>query len=175
MSSILDIDLDYFGLVDDPVRQFVRLLKWAGRPVDLVVDEHHYVLRRWKADIRRGLLSAPTHILHVDEHHDMMNERRQPNIANVMYQAMCQWPDCRVHWFVEQRIDSPRVWLSDDAWSLLAPRFSSSPHRPRGWPKPEFVSVCTSPDFIRPGLRRQLMEQVTQLGGGRRRAIRRRA
>ena len=175
MSSILDIDLDYFGTADDPVRRFEKLLKWAGRPVDVIVDQHHHVLRRWKAAIKRGRLSAPTHILHVDEHHDMMNERRQPNIANVMVQAMQPWPDCRVHWLVERPIDSPDVWLSEDTWSLLAARFSSSPHRPRGWPKPDFVSVCRSPEFVHPELGRQLMEQVTQPGSGRRRAIRRRA
>ncbi|MFW6158517.1 MAG: UPF0489 family protein [Planctomycetota bacterium] len=160
MSSILDIDLDYFGTVDDPVGRLERLLAWAGRPVGLVVDRHHHALREWRAAVRRGRLSAPTHILHVDEHHDMMHEGRQPNIANVMVRAMRRWPDCRVHWLVEWPIDSPDVWLSDGTWERLAGRFSSGPHRPPNWPRPDLVSVCTSPEFVEPDLGRRLMELV---------------
>lgn len=170
MSSILDIDLDYFGLVDEPVRQFRRLLMWAGRAVDLVVDQHHHALRKWRADVRWGRLTAPTHILHVDEHHDMMDEKASPNIANVMAQAMRRWPGCRVHWLVRQPIDSPKMWISEETWKLFAARFSSSPHRPRGWPRPDFVSVCTSPEFLPPELGQRLMEQMSEPSGGRRRA-----
>ena len=156
LCSILDIDLDYFNLVDDPVRRFRELLAWACRPVDFFVEEHHRVLRLWRARIKKGSMVPPTHILHVDEHHDMMDEKISPNIANVMFHAMRRWPRCRVHWLVEDPIDSPEMWLNEKAWRSLAPRFSMGPRRPRGWPKPDLVSVCTSPDFICPDLRQRL-------------------
>ena len=38
MTSILDIDLDYFNLFDDPLDRLNELLDWANRPVDKVVD-----------------------------------------------------------------------------------------------------------------------------------------
>ncbi|MFO7900645.1 MAG: UPF0489 family protein, partial [Planctomycetota bacterium] len=136
------------------------------RPVDLVVEHHHHALREWRAEVRRGRLSPPTHILHVDEHHDMMHEGRQPNIANVMVRAMRRWPDCRVHWLVEWPIDWPDVWLSDETWGRLADRFSSGPHRPRNWPRPDVVSVCTSPEFVEPDLRRRLMKVIGQHRNG---------
>ena len=66
MSSILDIDLDCFGLVAEPVRRLERLLAWGGRPVAFVVERHHKAFARWKDRVRRGTLSVPTHILHVD-------------------------------------------------------------------------------------------------------------
>ncbi|MFO7899930.1 MAG: UPF0489 family protein [Planctomycetota bacterium] len=52
------------------------------------MEHHHHALREWRATVRRGRLSLPTYILHIDEHHDMMDERGQPNIANVMVRAM---------------------------------------------------------------------------------------
>ncbi|MBN1629680.1 MAG: UPF0489 family protein, partial [Thermoleophilia bacterium] len=107
--SILDIDLDYFNLADDPVQRLRELLAWAGRPVDFSVDKHHHALRRWRASVKRGRLAAPTHVLHVDEHHDMMDTRASPNIANFIYHAMRQWPGCRVHWLVDEPIDSPEA------------------------------------------------------------------
>jgi len=158
--SILDIDLDYFNLVSNPVQRLRKLLAWAGRPADLVVEEHHRALGRWKARIKRGAMASPTHILHVDEHHDMMDEKFRPNVANVVYQAMRQWPTCRVHWLVEEPIDSPSMWLSEETWRSLAPRFSMGPRRPRGWPKPDLVSVCTSPDFVPPDLRQRLCAEM---------------
>lgn len=164
MYSILDIDLDYFNLMDGPVRRFHELLAWAERPVDLFMEEHHRILRRWKERMKRGTMVSPTHILHVDEHHDMMDEKHQPNIANVVYHAMHQWSACRVHWLVEEPIDSPSMWLDEETWRSLAPRFSVGPRRPRGWPKPDFVSVCTSPDFVSPDLRQRLCAEARQKG-----------
>ena len=107
--SILDIDLDYFNYFDNPVQRLRALLVWAGRPVDFMVERHHRVLSKWNKYIKDSTISTPTHILHVDEHHDMMDERVQPNIANVIFQAMRQWPSCRVHWLVEEPIDSPSM------------------------------------------------------------------
>ena len=98
MSSILDIDLDYFGLVPDPVRRLERLLGWGGKPVAFIVEKHHKAFARWRSRIRRGTLASPSYILHVDEHHDIMDQRRNTNIANLMYHAMVMWPQCRVHW-----------------------------------------------------------------------------
>lgn len=160
MCSILDIDLDYFNLLSDPLQRLRALLDWAGRPVDFFVEEHHRILRQWKERIKRGTMPSPTHILHVDEHHDMMDEKFQPNIANVMYQAMHQWPACRVHWLVEVSIDSPSIWLSEEAWRSLAPRFSMGRRQPRGWPKPDLVAICTSPDFVSPNLLQRLCAEV---------------
>jgi hypothetical protein len=48
MSVILDIDLDYFPLFDQPLGELERLLTWAGRPVDFVVEHHHEAFKRWK-------------------------------------------------------------------------------------------------------------------------------
>ena len=36
-----------------------------------------------------------------DEHHDMMDEKKTPNIANLLCHAMQIWPEVRVHWLVE--------------------------------------------------------------------------
>ena len=131
-------------------------MRWAGRPVDFWVEDHHHCLRRWKARIKRGSQPPPSHILHMDEHHDMLNERMHPNIGNFLLHAMRTWPACRVHWQVEARIDSPAMWLADETWHAIRPRFSMGPCRPRGWPRPDLVCVCTSPDFVRPRLRMQL-------------------
>ena len=158
--SFLDIDLDYFNTVDDPVKSLRSLLSWAQRPVDFVVEQHHWVLRRWQARIKRGSVTPPTHILHVDEHHDMMDERKTPNIANFVCHAMHRWPECRVHWLINQPIDSPEMWLSEETWESLAPRFSYGARRPPKWPRPDLVSVCTSPEFVSPALGRQLMEHL---------------
>jgi hypothetical protein len=48
MSVILDMDLDYFGLFEQPIAALERLLTWAGRPVDFVVEHHHQAYTRWK-------------------------------------------------------------------------------------------------------------------------------
>ena len=52
MSCILDIDLDYFRFFNDPIRRLDEVLEWARRPVDLIVDEHHEVLKHWDTAIR---------------------------------------------------------------------------------------------------------------------------
>ena len=161
MCSILDIDLDYFNMMEDPVRRLSRLMTWAGCPVDFIVEKHYSVLKRWQEHIRKRGLPCPTHILHVDEHHDMMSEQAVPNIANVMVHALRRWPQCRVHWLVEQRIDSPAMWLSGSTWAQLSLRFSMGPHKPRSWPRPDLVSVCTSPAFVPEDLREQLLARIS--------------
>lgn len=107
MSSILDIDLDYFNLMDKPVRRFEQLHAWADCHVSFVVEKHHKVLPLWKSCINKGRIDDPQFILHVDEHHDMMDERSTPNIANFIVHAMRLWPQVCVHWLVDQAIDSP--------------------------------------------------------------------
>ena len=164
MCSILDIDLDYFNLMDDPVQRLRRLLAWAERPADIFVERHHQVLRRWKARIKKGTMAPPTYVLHVDEHHDMMDEKLQPNIANVAYHVMREWPECQMHWLVEEFIDSPSMWLSEETWRSLGPRFSMGPRRPRSWPRPDLVSICTSPEFVSPDLRRRLCAELGKKG-----------
>ena len=163
MSSILDIDLDYFSIIDNPIEHLHDLLKWARRPVDFIVEKHHMVLKRWKGSVRKGVISPPTHILHVDEHHDMMDERKSPNIANFMYLVMSYWPGCRVYWLVEQPIDSPEMWISENVWNSLAPRFSQGSRRPHNWPRPDLVSVCTSPEFIDTALRSRLISEIEEV------------
>ena len=49
-------------------------------------------------------------------------------------------------------IDSPAMWLDDEIWDSLRRRFSQGPQRPARWPKPDVVSVCTSPEFVVPNL-----------------------
>ena len=160
MSSLLDIDLDYFNEVDDPTQRLERLLEWADCPVSFIIRSHHVALRRWKACLQERGLPDPQHILHVDEHHDMMDENPAPNIANFLYHAMRTWPQVRVHWLVQHPIDSPSMCLSDESWRMLRDRFTRSPHRPRDWPKPHVVSVCTSPRFIPEKRREELIEVI---------------
>jgi hypothetical protein len=162
MYSLLDIDLDYFNLEEDPAVSLREILGWANRPVGLVVQRHSDAFRYWKRRFCRGSSPAPSHILHVDEHHDMMDEKKSVNIANVMYQAMQTWPCCKVHWLVQQPIDSPRMWLADSTWRSLRRRFSTGPAIPQNWPRPDFVSICTSPDFLTSGLEEKLLEVVTE-------------
>ena len=162
MSSVLDIDLDYFVFLDDPLECLDKLLEWAGEPIAFIAERHNRHLRQWKALVKRGTLSVPTHILHVDQHHDMMDQQVTPNIANFVYHAMREWPECRVHWLVDRAIDSPDMWIQDDEWESLARRFSSGPRRPRGWPRPDLVSVCTSPEFVSPDLEGSLLKRIEQ-------------
>jgi hypothetical protein len=62
----LDIDLDYFNLMDNPGRRFEQLLGWADCQVSFVVEKHHNVLPLWKNCINKGHISDPQFILHVD-------------------------------------------------------------------------------------------------------------
>ena len=91
MYSILDIDLDYFNLIPDATHHLEQLLTWADCPVSIVVDRHNHAFARWRKRWRSNGI-APSHILHVDEHHDMMDQRQQTNIANFMFHAMRMWP-----------------------------------------------------------------------------------
>jgi len=160
MSSILDIDLDYFGLVTEPEQRLRRLLSWAGCPVSVVVDKHHHALREWRHLVARARLAKPGFILHVDEHHDMMDERIQPSISNVMCCAMRKWATCRVHWLTVSPIDSPTMWLNEEAWSVLQKRFSMGSRVPRGWPRPDLVSVTRSPEFVSKDLTDRLLGAI---------------
>jgi hypothetical protein len=160
MASILDIDLDYFNLVKDPVRVLSELLAWTGRPVDVLAERHGDALRRWVRLAASGRLPAPTHILHVDEHHDMMDSKTNINDANVMYRAMSMWPECRVFWMAEGMIDTPALWLDDSIWKRLKTRFRMGTRHPLKWPAPDFLSVTVSADFLRPGLKELLMEEI---------------
>jgi len=155
--SILDIDLDYFQFVDAPLDRLNEILRWANRPVDRLVEHHQESLEYWVDAIRKRSLSAPQFILHVDEHHDMLSERKPINCGNCLYFAMRRWPQCRVHWQINDPIDSPSMWLSEEAWASVAKRFTMGPRRKRGWPKPDIVTVCTSPGFLEESLARKLV------------------
>lgn len=161
MYSILDIDFDYFNLMPNAQAQLRCLLLWADRPVTMVVERHNHAFARWKKRWQADGVS-PTHILHVDEHHDMMDQRQQTNIGNFMFHAMKLWPQCRVHWQVQEAIDSPAMWLEDEAWNSIRRRFSLGSYRPPHWPKPDVVSVCKSPDFIACGLMSELTEVLSE-------------
>lgn len=160
MSSILDIDLDYFAILDNPVKRLKDLLEWGNQPVEIIVEQHHKILKQWETCIKKGIIDPPTYVLHVDEHHDTMDEKRTPNVANFIYHAMRKWTNCHVHWLVEQPIDSPEMWLSENAWNTINQRFSIGAQRPQDWPKPDLVSVCTSPEFIDKTLRCRLQEHI---------------
>jgi hypothetical protein len=167
MTSIMDIDLDYFRFFDDPVDRLNELLDWANQPVDKVVDHHHKSFEYWKQALAKRSLADPQFIFHVDEHHDMLGERKPVNFGNFLYFAMQRWPDCRVHWLVDNPIDSPKMWLSDEAWKSVANRFSMGPNRKRDWPKPDIVTVCTSPGFIDKRLAAKLVGALRQSSLGR--------
>ena len=160
MSSILDIDLDYFNIVEQPAERLSQILAWADCPVSFVVENHHESLRRWKSYVRNGKLCEPQYILHVDEHHDMMDEKQTPNIANFIYHAMRIWVKAKVHWLVEDPIDSPAMWLSEVTWQTLRKRFTKGTNIPLEWPKPQLVSICTSPDFVNLQRRNELIAVV---------------
>ena len=76
MSSILDIDLDYFNLIENPEQRLQELLDWGDCPIAFIVEKHHKAYSRWKDRVKRGTLTQPSHILHVDEHHDMMDHKK---------------------------------------------------------------------------------------------------
>jgi len=160
MYSILDLDLDYFNQIPDPAACMQQLLNWAACPVSTVVEDHNCAFAQWRKRWQTSGIE-PSHILHVDEHHDMMDQQRQTNIANFMFHAMRVWPQCRVHWLVQHPIDGPGMWLEEETWNALRRRFSYGPHRPDGWPKPDVVSVCTSPGFTVPGLSAKLMRVLS--------------
>lgn len=160
MTSILDIDLDYFAILDDPLGRLDRLLTWANQPIDCLVDHHHKSFDYWVRVVRQKSLPVPSFILHVDEHHDMLGETRPINCGNFLYFAMRRWPQCRIHWQVEEPIDSPEMWLSEEAWEAIAGRFTVGPYRKPGWPHPDVVTVCTSPGFLNKALARQLVDRV---------------
>lgn len=164
MSVILDIDLDYFALSEHPMRQLERLLAWAGSHVDFVVQHHHEAYARWKQMVTAGTIGRPHLIIHVDEHHDMMSERAPANFGSFLYFAMRRWPKCRVIWVTPQPIDYPNLWLSEDAWQAVSSRFGRARRFNRQWPRPDLVSVCTSPDFIDGRLSQSLLERIRSLG-----------
>jgi hypothetical protein len=171
MSVILDIDLDYFNYFTDPLERLGKLLSWAGRPVDAIVEKHHEALRLWSEAVRKGEIDAPHWILHVDEHHDMMGERPPTSFGNFLFFAMRRWPKCRVRWLAESRIDSPRMWLSEHAWKSVGPRFAYRVCLCRTWPRPDMVTVSTSPGFLDEVLRRQLLEHIRRAAVFARKAI----
>ena len=165
MRSILDIDLDYFNEVPNAPRRLEQLLKWGGCPVSVVVERHHHAFARWRKRWKRTGV-APSHILHVDEHHDMMDQRARANMANCLFHAMRIWSQCRVHWLVQYPIDSPAMWLDDETWKAWRHRFTYGRRRPTRWPKPDLVSVCTSPEFVAADLRAELTEVVSGYTSG---------
>ena len=114
------------------------------------------------------MLAQPSHILHVDEHHDMMDAKRRANIANFIYHAMRTWKHCRVHWLVEHPIDSPEIWLDEDVWKSLSGRFSVGSTRPVRWPNPDLVTICVSPEFVRDDLRQLLLDTAAEFSPARR-------
>ncbi len=170
MSSILDIDLDYFNLIENPEKQLEELLDWSDRSIAFIVEKHHKAYSRWKDRVKKRLLTQPSHILHVDEHHDMMDQKKNINIANFMYHTMQIWKNCRVHWMVDTPIDSPEIWLADDVWRPLSRRFSVGSNRPLGWPKPDLVSICTSPNFISNDLLQRLLRMAEGFMSAKQRA-----
>jgi len=56
MSSILDIDLDYFNLIKDPEQRVLDLLDWGDFAIAFIVEKHHKVLPRWKDRVKRRTL-----------------------------------------------------------------------------------------------------------------------
>ena len=103
MSSILDIDLDYFNLIENPEQKLLELLNWGDCQIAFVVEKHHKAYSRWKDRVKRGTLSQPSHILHVDEHHDMMDQRKNANIANFMFHAIRLWKTAKyIGWSIQQ-------------------------------------------------------------------------
>ena len=59
MTVILDIDLDYFALFNQPVRRLEKVLAWAERPVDFMVRHHHEAFRHWRRMAEEALSVLP--------------------------------------------------------------------------------------------------------------------
>jgi hypothetical protein len=59
---------------------------------------------------------------------------------------------------VDTAIDSPEMWLDDDIWAHISNRFSMGCEKPKKWPKPNIVSICTSPEFINDSLSYRLLK-----------------
>ena len=162
MSCILDIDLDYFRMVDRPFARLRKMLAWAGKPVRLSHRRHHHAFLEWARLVKAGELTTPHFIIHVDEHHDMMNELDRPNIGNVIYQAMQTWPACRVYWLTPSPIDSPAMWLTDETWAELKGRFTVGASISDEWPRPDLLSVTKNTEFVPPVLADQLCEVLDE-------------
>jgi hypothetical protein len=111
------------------------------------------------------LVGRPHLLIHADEHHDMLSERQPANCANFVYFAMRHWPDRRVVWVTPQPIDYPDIWLSDDSREAVSSRFECAKRFRWRWPKPDVVSVCTSPDFIDASLSEKLLEGIEDFAG----------
>jgi hypothetical protein len=171
MSVILDIDLDYFQFIDEPLKRLNELLVSADRPVDHIVTHHHQALGLWTEAIEKGVIDTPHFILHVDEHHDMLCERPPINAGNFLYFAMRRWPRCRVHWLVDLKIDSPQQWLPEDKWKPLSRRFTSGNRLCSRWPTPDLVTVCTSPGFIDKALCKRLLGVAGKASPERRKTV----
>lgn len=112
--------------------------------------------------VKSGELENPHFIMHVDEHHDMMNERDRVNIGNVIYHAMRTWPKCRVYWLTPSPIDSPAMWLSEQTWAELKRRFTVGVRIPGGWPKPDLLSVTNNTEFVPRGMAGRLCEVIDE-------------
>jgi len=141
MHSILDIDLGYFTLAAKPLDTLEEVLAWARAPMTVVAEDHAEAVLRWKRLARHGLL-APTHVLHVDGHHDMMDTNRKINPVNAMFHVLSLWPRCRMHWMAHDTLDQPDMWLDQAAWTAVCNRFSMGQHRPAAWPTPTVVSIA---------------------------------
>lgn len=157
MYSVFDIDLDYFNRMPDAAHRLEQLLNWAARPVSMVVERHNHAFARWRKRWQTHNI-APSHILHVDEHHDMMDQRQQTNIANFMFHAMRMWPSAEcIGWCSIPSTRPPCGWKTKRGTRCDA----GSVKDPAGWPKPDVVSVCTSPDFVAPNLAAELMDVLS--------------
>ena len=56
---------------------FIQINKYAADiychfSVAFIVEKHHKAYSHWKDRFKRGTLTQPSHILHVDEHCNMM-------------------------------------------------------------------------------------------------------
>jgi len=115
--------------------------------VDAIVNEHHEALRVWIAAIKKGDVDTPQWILHVDEHHDMLSERLP--IGSVTSSTLrCGGGGVPRALVGGVQDDSPRMWLSDEAWTSVRRRFRYATHLCHTWPKPDMMTVCTSPGFV---------------------------
>jgi hypothetical protein len=156
-SVILDIDLDYFVVLKQPVREFKKILGWASHPIDHLVDHHHQSYKHWLQMMARGTLTHPRLIVHIDDHHDMFSDKPPVNSGNFIYFALRRFPQCHVIWVAPDPIDYPDMWLSHSAWASVSQRFECSTKLDRHLPKPDVVSVCRSPAFVEKNLGKALL------------------
>ena len=148
----VDIDLDVFNKLRDPLASYQQVLDRIPRHVSAcLVSQHHQVLPCLREAINYGAIVSPFRIVHIDQHHDFYPEPRKH-------------PDCATYmWHVPSSCYTEFTWLHHKDpeycnWSDVVEKLRrrGKKVRARKWDSRHywrmdtvgFVSVALSPDYI---------------------------